>query len=52
MKGKINDPRFPPNKWKKCQHAHEYIDGTNTEIHYWENRLTGERCDFKFKDYD
>lgn len=51
MEGKIKDPRFPPDEWGKKQHCHTSLDGVNTEIHFWENTVTGERLEFKFKDY-
>lgn len=31
------------------EHIHERFDGTNIDIHYWENRDTGEKQGFKFK---
>ena len=49
MKGKINDPRYPDQEWKKCQHVVDHSNGTKTDIHYWENRLTEKRHGFKFK---
>lgn len=51
MQGKINGPNYPTDKWSKNEHVHYNTDGTKTDIHYWENRITGEREDFKFKDY-
>ena len=33
------------------QHNHKSLDGNNAEIHYWENTKTGEKSQFKFKDY-
>lgn len=50
MQGKINDPNYPASDWKKCAHAHEDANGNNIEVHFWENRHTGEREGFKFKD--
>lgn len=49
MWDKINDPRYPPDKWNKKKHNHEHTDGTKTEIHYWENIQTGERHGYKIK---
>jgi len=49
MKGKINDPRYPPSEWQKSQYKHKMSDGSEVEVHYWEHRVTGERRDFKFK---
>jgi len=49
MPDKINDPRYPKEEWKKVEHTHEKPDGTYIDIHYWEDRLTGEKHDFKFK---
>jgi hypothetical protein len=46
----IKDPNFPKEDWAKKQHIHEEINGSNINIHYWENRHTGERNGFKFKD--
>ena len=50
MKGKIGDPRYPTEEWAKKQHLHEALDGSEINIHYWENRLTGETHGYKFKD--
>jgi hypothetical protein len=52
MKDKIKDPNYPKEDWAKKAHVHEKPDGTNIDIHYWENRFTGERKDFKFKNYE
>lgn len=49
MQGKIKDPRYSEKDWKKVEHIHERPDGRNIDIHYWENRLTGEKREFKFK---
>ncbi|MBS0649741.1 MAG: hypothetical protein JSR93_01140, partial [Verrucomicrobia bacterium] len=49
MPGKIRDPNYPKEEWKKMEHIHEKPDGTCVDIHYWENRLTGEKKEFKFK---
>ena len=46
---KIKDPRYPKEFWAKREYVHEKSDGTNIDIHYWENRQTGERHGFKFK---
>ncbi len=43
------DPNYPKADWAKKQHEHKALDGKKTEIHYWENRHTGERYGFKFK---
>jgi uncharacterized protein RhaS with RHS repeats len=45
----IKDPRYPEEDWAKNQHLHEGLDGKKINIHYWENRHTGERHGFKFK---
>jgi len=50
LEGKIDDPRYQEDKWKKQQHIHKHPDGTQTNLHYWENIQTGERNGFKFKD--
>jgi RHS repeat-associated protein len=49
MGGKINDPKYPRDEWKKVEHTHKKSDGTTIDIHYWENRNTGEKKEFKFK---
>ncbi len=49
MQGKIKDSRYPEKEWKKVEHTHEKPDGTKIDIHYWENRITGARHGFKFK---
>ena len=49
MKGKIKDPRYPEKEWKKIDHIHEKSNGSKIDIHYWENRFTGEKREFKFK---
>ena len=51
MKDKVQDPRYPKQEWKKCDHFVKHSDGTQTDIHFWKNRLTGAREGFKFKDY-
>jgi len=47
----INDPRYPSETWKKCSLTHQYPDPKirRTEVHWWENRITGEKHGFKFK---
>ena len=52
MSDKIKDPKFPKEEWKKMQYNHKSLDGINIEIHYWENIVSGEKVDFKFKYYD
>ena len=49
MPGKIKDPKYPREEWKKAVHVHEGINGSNIDIHYWENRFIGEKSGFKFK---
>ena len=49
MPDKIKGPKYPKEEWKKVAHTHKKSDGTVIDIHYWENRLTGEKHDFKFK---
>ncbi len=49
MPGKINDPRYPKKEWKKAEHIHKNPDGSIIDIHYWENRVSGEKHGFKFK---
>jgi RHS repeat-associated protein len=46
----INDPNYPTEHWAKKQYEHKALDGNKTNIHYWENRHTGETHGFKFKD--
>lgn len=47
----VKDPRYPKQNWKKNQYTHEALNGTrSSQIHYWENRQTGEKHGFKFKD--
>ncbi len=41
MKGKIKDPRYPQEEWKKCDHVKHHSDGTKTDIPFWENRFMG-----------
>lgn len=50
MNGELKDPNYPNEEWKKCQHIHDNADGTASEIHWWEDRETGEKHGFKFKD--
>ncbi len=49
MEDKINDPRYPKEEWEKKQHIHDNPDKTKINVHYWENRITGHREGFKFK---
>ena len=49
MEGKIKDPKYSKEEWKKVSHTHEKPDGKFVEVHYWENRWTGEKREFKFK---
>jgi len=49
MKEDIKDPRYPKEDWKKQEHIHYNPDGTETNIHYWENIHTSDRHGFKFK---
>ena len=49
MKNKIKDPAYPQDQWKKVEHTHELSDGTIVDLHYWENRTTGGKTNFKFK---
>lgn len=51
MKGNIKDSRYPNSDWKKCKHIHENSDKSKIDIHFWENKHTGERHGFKFKEY-
>jgi RHS repeat-associated protein len=50
MGDKVNDPRYKDTH-DKMRHNHPHPDGTNTEIHYWKNRDTGETSGFKFKNH-
>jgi len=47
MKGKIIDPKYPADVWKKMQHVHVAPGGSKSV--YWENIQTGTREGFKFK---
>ena len=49
VSGKINDPRYPEDVWKKMEYGMERPNGKEIVIHYWENILTGGRKGFKFK---
>lgn len=49
-KGKWKDPRYPEDDWAKKSHYHAHPDGSSSEIHWWENRHTGETHGYKFKD--
>ncbi|HEX4840345.1 MAG TPA: hypothetical protein VFU89_07895 [Rhabdochlamydiaceae bacterium] len=44
----IKDPKYVDN-WTKMQHQHVNPDGTKINIHYWQNKNTGEKTGFKFK---
>lgn len=46
------DPNYPAETWTKMQHQHVNPDGSKVNIHFWENKETGERTGFKFKDID
>ena len=48
MEEKLNDPRYSEHQWKKMN---MYINlfKAKTTIHFWENRFTGQREGFKFK---
>ena len=46
---KIKDPKYPTETWSKNFYVHETPDKKQIDIHYWENRQTGERHGFKFK---
>ena len=50
MEGKINDPRFPGDAWKKMEHIHSTPGGQDIVIHYWERIVDTLRTGFKFKD--
>jgi len=52
MKLEIKDPNYPPEIWQKMHHQHTNPDGTKINIHFWENKQTGERAGFKFKEGD
>ena len=45
MEGKIKDPRYPENLFKKM----ESTKHPGAEVHFWENIPTGVRSGFKFK---
>ena len=45
----INDPRYPKELWMKKECFQYTHDGKQINVHYWENRLSGERTGFKFK---
>ena len=55
---KIKDPKYPHQDWAKMTHNHEIPEKLwclnegkeNVQIHYWQNRHTGEKHGFKFKD--
>lgn len=49
MENKINDPKYPKEEWRKIQHLHKKPDGNNINIHYWQNKITGTKHEFKFK---
>ena len=48
MQGDIKDPRYPADQWKKVQHTHTKPNKKNICIHYWEDRVTGQKHGFKF----
>jgi RHS repeat-associated protein len=48
MKGRINDPRYQYTH-RKMQVSQDTWDGGSITIQYWEDRLTGVREGFKFK---
>jgi len=48
LAGKIKDPRYPEDLWKKKGYTHKNPDGKTIEIHYWEEILTEARHGFKF----
>ncbi len=52
MQGQIRGPAYPGANWAKMQYVHRPLDSSaaNITTHYWENRLTGEKEGFKFKD--
>jgi RHS repeat-associated protein len=51
MQGKINDPRYPEDKFAKMEWTHYDCNGKKVAtIHYWKNLETGELSGFKFKD--
>ncbi len=50
MQGKIKDPNFPADTWKKMQHVHNTSEGQNITIHYWQRIKDGFATGFKFKD--
>ena len=43
----LNDPNF--KGMEKWQHVHRNPDGTNINIHYVRDPVTGKLLDFKFK---
>ncbi len=49
MEGKVKDPKYPAEEWKKAEHVHKRPDGKIIDIHYWINKLTGIKTGFKFK---
>jgi hypothetical protein len=46
----IKDKDYPKEDWAKKQHIHEGLNSAEINVHYWENRHTGDRHGFKFKD--
>jgi len=50
MEGEIKDLERSEENWKKMQYNHKSLEGDNTTIHYWENKNSGEKELFKFKD--
>ncbi|MCI5211036.1 MAG: RHS repeat-associated core domain-containing protein, partial [Candidatus Electrothrix sp. ATG2] len=48
MGDRVNDPNYKDTH-DKMRHNHAHSDGTNTEIHYWKDRKTGETSGFKIK---
>ncbi|HVC78162.1 MAG TPA: RHS repeat-associated core domain-containing protein [Candidatus Micrarchaeaceae archaeon] len=50
MQGRIKDLRYPGWLYAKMSHIHVHPGGVTTEIHYWQNLVTGRRFGFKFKD--
>ena len=49
MEGRIKDPARPESEWGKMRHNHKSPDGSNIEVHFWENLATGAREGFKIK---
>ena len=45
------DPDYPPNEWMYKSYDREVSGGGSIHIHYWENRITGQRTAFKFKPF-